>query len=56
MNAYSDTNPDDRNNILSVFKEEIILKNKAILQKCKVPNYYGTYSRTRLRAPADCPS
>ena len=43
MNAYTGIKDNDRKNILSTFKEEIILKNKNILQKCKVQSYYDEH-------------
>ena len=45
MNAYTGISVDERKNILSTFKEEIILKNKNILQECQVKSYYDTYYR-----------
>ena len=43
MNAYTGIKDNDRKNILSTFKEEIILKNKNILQKCKVQSDYDEH-------------
>jgi hypothetical protein len=54
--TYMNTTDDQEDNTLSTFKEEIILKNKKILNDCKVQNYYGSYSRNNAGAPADCPS
>ena len=43
MNAYTGIDESNRKNILSTFKEEIILKNKNILNDCQVNSYYGSY-------------
>ena len=56
MNTYTGIDESIEKNILSTFKEEIILKNKNILQKCKVLNYYGRYDRQNDVPSDDCPS
>ena len=38
--TYMNTTDEQEDNTLSTFKEEIILKNKNILQECEVENYY----------------
>lgn len=47
MNAYTGISDNERKNILSTFKEEIILKNKNILQECEVQSYYGNHTYKR---------
>tara|TARA_Y100000385_G_C12638404_1_gene444308 strand:+ start:131 stop:427 length:297 start_codon:yes stop_codon:yes gene_type:complete len=54
MNAHTTTGNTEKNNILSTFKEEIILKNKNILKDCNVQSYYGSY--VRPTAHTNCPS
>ena len=41
--TYMNTTDEQEDNTLSIFKEEIILKNKNILQECEVENYYGNH-------------
>jgi hypothetical protein len=41
--TYMNTTDVQEDNTLSTFKEEIILKNKKILNDCKVQNYYGNH-------------
>ena len=55
MNANTSTSEEEKKNIKSTFKEEIILKNKNILQKCKVPHYYGSYNHPTDTPSDDCP-
>ena len=57
MNAHTNIKPAEKTNILATFKEEIILKNKNILNDCKVQSYYGSYSKpTGLTGVTNCPS
>lgn len=51
--TYMNTTDDQEDNTLSTFKEEIILKNKKILNDCKVQNYYGNHVYN-LGTPSYC--